>query len=109
MCGESHGELVRQWLYSHIAMLAEHQDISGSFMFLLYNQSSVFIRIIRVRKKNIRVNPCHPWEKKKPPRAHTKRFLSVSGVGLTKQHRYFLYNKEKTRGACPLSSLFYHY
>ena len=55
MCGESHGELVRQWLYSHIAMLAEHQDISGSFMFLLYNQSSVFIRIIRVRKKNIRV------------------------------------------------------
>jgi hypothetical protein len=83
MCGESHGELVRQWLYSHIAMLAEHQDISGSFMFL-------FI-------------------KKKLPRAHTKRFLSVSGVGLTKQHRYFLYNKEKTRGACPLSSLFYHY
>ena len=59
MCGESHGEHVRQWLYSHIAMLTEHQAISGSFMFLLCKNhpwgfvSSVF------GKKNIRVYPRH--------------------------------------------------
>ena len=79
MCGESHGEHVRQWLYLHIAMLAEHQAISGSFMFLLCKNhpcssaTSVFDKKkIRVQsaisvfdKKNIRVHQCHPWETKK--------------------------------------------
>ena len=65
MCGESHGEHVRQWLYLHIAMLAEHQAISGSFMFLLCKNHPCQSATSVFDKKNIRVHQCHPWETKR--------------------------------------------
>ena len=76
-CADRHWKLVYRWISAHITLLVEHTPISGSFMFLLYNQSSVSSALSVFSKKKIRVNPCHPWEKKKPPRAlHTKRLFN---------------------------------
>ena len=41
MCVDRHWKLVYRWISAHITLLVEHAPISGSFMFLLYNQSSV--------------------------------------------------------------------
>ena len=65
MCGESHGEHVRQWLYSHIAMLAEHQAISGSFMFLLCKNHPCQSALSVFDKKKIRVNSRYPCSVKR--------------------------------------------
>ena len=77
MCADRHWKLVYRWISAHITLLAEHTPISGSFMFLLCNQSSVSSALSVFSKKKIRGYPCHPWEKKKPPRAlHTKRLFN---------------------------------
>ena len=52
MCADRHWKLVYRWISAHITLLVEHTPISGSFMFLLYNQSSVVIRVIRGKRKN---------------------------------------------------------
>ena len=52
MCADRHWKLVYRWISAHITLLVEHTPISGSFMFLLYNQSSVSIRVIRGKRKN---------------------------------------------------------
>ena len=86
MCGESHGEHVCQWLYSHIAMLTEHQAISCSFMFLLCKNHPCQSAISVFDKKKICVHPRHPCSTKR-----ISVFISVIRVRQKENLLYFLH------------------